>query len=71
MVDVEIMGCVVTAQYGTLKSGDILRTDNNFAQHLVNDCKAAKYVVHTEKTESENNQAIFLPVLTEPQKSKK
>lgn len=43
LVEVEILGCVVTAQYGTLKQGDILRTDAEFANHLVNDCSAAKY----------------------------
>lgn len=43
LVEVEILGCVVTAQYGTLKQGDILRTDAEFAAHLVNDCSAAKY----------------------------
>lgn len=43
MVEVEILGCVVTAQYGTLKAGDILRTSEEFGAHLVNDCNAAKY----------------------------
>lgn len=44
MVEVEILGCVMTAQYGTLSTGDILRTSEEFAAHLVNDCAAAKYV---------------------------
>lgn len=43
MVEVEILGCVMTTQYGTLSTGDILRTDAAFAAHLVNDCNAAKY----------------------------
>ena len=43
LVEVEILGCVITAQYGTLSTGDILRTDAAFAAHLVNDCAAAKY----------------------------
>lgn len=43
MVAVEILGCVVTAQYGTLKAGDILRTSAEFAANLVNDCQAAKF----------------------------
>lgn len=44
MVEVEITtGSVVTAQYGTLKAGDIVRTSQEFAAHLVNDCKAAKF----------------------------
>ena len=43
-VEVEILGQVITAQHGTLKTGDILRTDPAFAKHLVEDCAAAKYV---------------------------
>ena len=31
MIEVEILGCVMTAQYGTLKTGDILRTNEAFA----------------------------------------
>lgn len=34
---------VVTARYGTLSNGDLLRTDAAFARHLVEDCAAAKY----------------------------
>lgn len=45
MVDVEIIGMVVTHQYGTLNTGDVLRTDEAFAKHLVEDCAAAKYRV--------------------------
>lgn len=44
MVKVEILGCVMTAQYGTLSAGTILTTNESFAKHLVDDCKAAKYV---------------------------
>ena len=44
MVEVEITSSsVVTAQYGTLKVGDIVRTSQEFAAHLVNDCNAAKF----------------------------
>lgn len=43
MVDVEIIGMVVTHQYGTLTTGAVLRTDEAFAKHLVEDCGAAKY----------------------------
>lgn len=45
LVEVEITGQAITARYGTLTAGDILRTDKEFAAHLVNDCGAAKYVV--------------------------
>lgn len=43
-VRVEITGMVITARYGSLSSGTILRTDAAFAKHLVEDCGAAKYV---------------------------
>ena len=43
LVEVEILGCVMTTQYGTLATGDVLRTDAAFAAHLVNDCAAARY----------------------------
>lgn len=43
MVEVEILGQVITAQYGTLNSGARLRTSEAFAKHLVVDCNAAKY----------------------------
>ena len=58
MVEVEILGCVMTAQYGTLKTGDILRTNEAFAAHLVNDCSAAKYVQSVEVAESNGDQEI-------------
>jgi hypothetical protein len=49
IVEVEITGQAITARYGTLNAGDILRTDREFADHLVNDCGAAKYVVAKSK----------------------
>lgn len=42
-VEVEIIGQAITARYGTLNTGAILRTDAAFARHLVEDCGAAKY----------------------------
>lgn len=42
-VQVRIKGIVATVRYGTLESGDILRTDAAFAKHLVEDCGAAEY----------------------------
>jgi hypothetical protein len=43
LVEVEITGMAITARYGTLSTGAILRTDAAFAKHLVEDCGAAKY----------------------------
>ena len=42
-VEVEITGQAITARYGTLNTGHILRTDAAFARHLVEDCSVAKY----------------------------
>lgn len=44
LIEVEITGQIITAQYGTLSTGDILRTGATFAAHLVDDCNAAKYI---------------------------
>lgn len=43
LVTVKIKGIVSTVRYGTLESGDVLRTDAAFAKHLVEDCGAAEY----------------------------
>ena len=42
-VTVKITGQAITSRYGTLNTGDILRTDTEFARHLVEDCSAAEY----------------------------
>ena len=42
-IEVEILTQTITQQYGVLSQGDILRTSPEFAAHLVNDAKAAKY----------------------------
>lgn len=43
VVQIKITTTAVTARYGTLSTGDILRTDAAFARHLVVDCRAAVY----------------------------
>ena len=43
LVEVEITGQVITARYGTLSTGDTLWTDQAFAEHLIYDCKGAKW----------------------------
>lgn len=43
LVTVTITGQAITARYGTLNTGDVLRTDAEFARHLVEDCSAAVY----------------------------
>lgn len=44
IVEVEILTTAITAQYGTLSQGTILRTSPAFAKHLVDEAGAAKYV---------------------------
>jgi hypothetical protein len=43
LVSLTIRGTVITSRYGVLSSGDVLRTDADYARHLVEDCKAADY----------------------------
>ena len=43
-VKVEILIQTITAQYGALEAGDILRTGAAFAAHLVDDCRCARYM---------------------------
>jgi hypothetical protein len=57
LVEVEIVGQVVTAQYGTLNTGDILRANADFARHLVEDCGAAQYVKIAPAVEPEQKPA--------------
>jgi hypothetical protein len=47
LVEIEITGQAITARYGTLNTGDVLRTDPDYARHLVQDCSAAKYTTAT------------------------
>ena len=49
LVEVKITSTVVTAPYGTLTSGTILRTSPAYAKHLVEEAFAASYI--TTQTE--------------------
>jgi hypothetical protein len=44
LVTVKIKGLVNTSRYGALSTGDLLRTDPEFAKHLVEECGAGEYV---------------------------
>lgn len=72
MIEVEILGIVVTHQYGTLNTGDVLRTDPGFARHLVEDCSAAKYRSQAEAAPANANaEADAAPSLAKaPRKPK-
>ena len=43
-VQLKITATVHTSQFGTLVNGDIVRVNKEFADHLVNECKAGEYV---------------------------
>jgi hypothetical protein len=43
LVELEILTTVVTSRYGSLSRGDLLRTDKDYAEHLI-EVHAAKYV---------------------------
>lgn len=44
MPRVQITGQVITSSHGTLQAGDIVNASAAFAAHLVDDCRAAKYL---------------------------
>ena len=71
MVEVEILGQVITSQYGTLNTGDILRTNEAFAKHLVDDCAAAKYCNKVEQKAGEPDTQADEPVAKPSPKKKK
>lgn len=61
LVEVEITSMAITARYGALKEGTILRTDAAYAKHLVDDCGAAKYVTAKAAKPVEATQAPAAP----------
>lgn len=50
LIRLKITATVITARYGALSPGDMLNTDLAFAKHLVDDCKAAKFVDAEKQT---------------------
>jgi len=53
VVQVRITRQTVTSRYGVLENNDILRTDQEYARHLVEDCKAGDYVNSSNQTEDD------------------
>lgn len=57
-VEVEITASTVTtAQYGTLATGDKLRTSPEFARHLVKEAMAAKYTNEADDKDDPDDKA--------------
>jgi hypothetical protein len=44
LVQIRITGPINTSRYDALSSGDLLRTDAAYAQHLVKDLRVAVYL---------------------------
>ena len=57
-VQVRIKGMVITAAYGALSDGTILRTGAAFAKHLVEDCNAAEYIVQQPELTAQASEKI-------------
>lgn len=70
LVQVRIKGTVVTHRYGTLSSGDVLRTDAAFAKHLVEDCSAAEYLDKVSAPKTVETETTEQPQAEEPQAAK-
>lgn len=71
-VEIEITGMATTARYGTLKSGTVLRTDSDYAAHLVNECGAAKYIGAAPTAGSDPAPVVAsVKASSKPAKSKK
>jgi len=66
-VEVKISGIVSTQRYGTLETGDILRTDAEYARFLVESCQAGEYVKTpaNDENKQEEQQA------TDPKRARK
>ncbi len=52
MPRIEILGQAITRSHGTLSTGDILNVSEEFAEHLVNQCRVAKYLDTKPATEA-------------------
>ncbi|MYM37256.1 hypothetical protein GTP38_23295 [Duganella sp. FT94W] len=77
-VEVEILGTVITARYGALSTGQILRTDQAFADHLIHDCAAAELykpkshdVMSKGQTAADTQTAAKVPAAKKSKAAKK
>jgi hypothetical protein len=70
LVSITIRGTVITSRYGVLSSGDVLRTDAEYARHLVEDCKAAEYAAAKSDAEDEPKAAPQTQAQGRPRKHK-
>jgi hypothetical protein len=58
MVEIEMLESAVVSSYGRLQKGDILRCNDDYAAHLVNERKIAKYVTNEKPAKnSSRNRA--------------
>ena len=61
MPRIKILGTAITATHGTLSTGDILNVSDDFAAHLVNDCRVADYLDVIEPVQPETPEAPEAP----------
>ncbi|CUI07872.1 hypothetical protein [Massilia antarctica] len=66
LVEIEILGLAITHDHGTLGEGDVLRTSPEFARHLIEDCKVARYSQRKTRTEPEPVLTADAPAAPEP-----
>lgn len=67
MKKIEILGLAITATHGTLSTGQKLTVSDEFAAHLVEECKVAKYL--EEPAPVEEAEVVEKP--TKPRKTPK
>lgn len=70
LVSITIRGTVITSRYGVLSSGDVLRTDADYARHLVEECKAADYAAAKPAAADEPKAAPEAQPQAKPRKSR-
>ena len=67
IVKIRITSTVVTAPYGTIMPGTILRTDAEYARFLVESCQAGEYV----KTPANDENKQEEQQVTDPKRARK
>lgn len=68
LIEVKITGQISTSRYGTLSTGDILRTDAAFAKHLVTECNAAEYVQSAKQRQESAPVPVDMIISKKPAK---
>ena len=70
-VQIRITSTVITAPYGTLMPGTILRTSPAYAKHLVEEACAAKYLTNAEPVSLKQEESAPEPVAEQEKPAKR